>query len=83
MTLSCYCCLPPVQFHTGRIVLDDGTVNPAAFYNYLTAWKSNDALAYTSAQAQLRPIPKEWYPEGIELSSKYLSQSVPPHNSYV
>ncbi|KAF0297177.1 Protein patched [Amphibalanus amphitrite] len=41
-------------------LVEDGIINPKAFYNYLTAWASNDALAYTSSQAQLRPEPKQW-----------------------
>ena len=47
------------QLPHNRLV-EDGIINPKAFYNYLTAWASNDALAYTSSQAQLRPEPKQW-----------------------
>ncbi|XP_037090839.1 protein patched-like [Pollicipes pollicipes] len=41
-------------------LVKDGIINPKAFYNYLTAWTTNDAMAYSLAQAQLRPKPKRW-----------------------
>ncbi|XP_054278387.1 protein patched-like [Macrosteles quadrilineatus] len=44
-----------------RLVNGDGIINPKAFYNYLSAWASNDALAYGASQANLRPEPKEWF----------------------
>lgn len=43
-----------------RLVDAEGIINPRAFYNYLSAWASNDALAYGASQANLRPKPKEW-----------------------
>ena len=43
-----------------RLVDSNGIINPKAFYNYLSAWVSNDALAYYSSQALLRPEPREW-----------------------
>jgi patched 1 protein len=43
-----------------RLVNSDGIVNPRAFYNYLSAWASNDALAYGASQANLRPEPRQW-----------------------
>ncbi|XP_046388102.1 protein patched [Ischnura elegans] len=45
---------------TGRLVDSDGVINPKAFYNYLSAWASNDALAYGASQANLRPEPRHW-----------------------
>ena len=39
---------------------DSGIINPKAFYNYLTAWVSNDALAYSASQASFRPEPRQW-----------------------
>ncbi|XP_046661166.1 protein patched isoform X1 [Homalodisca vitripennis] len=52
-----------------RLVDNDGIINPKAFYNYLSAWVTNDALAYGASQANLRPEPKEWYhvPSDFEL----------------
>lgn len=44
-----------------RLVDGEGVINPKAFYNYLSAWASNDALAYGASQANLRPEPKPWY----------------------
>lgn len=44
-----------------RLVDGEGIINPKAFYNYLSAWASNDALAYGASQANLRPEPKPWY----------------------
>lgn len=43
-----------------RLVDSEGIINPKAFYNYLSAWFSNDALAYGASQANLRPEPKQW-----------------------
>jgi len=42
-------------------LVDDGIINPNAFYNYLSAWYSNDAMAYSYSQATLVPTPKEWF----------------------
>ena len=38
----------------------DGIINPGAFYVYLTAWVSNDPVAYAASQANIRPHPPEW-----------------------
>lgn len=38
-----------------RLVNDDGIINPKAFYNYLSAWASNDVFAYGASQ--VRKIP--------------------------
>uniref|UniRef100_A0AAQ4S360 Patched 1 n=1 Tax=Gasterosteus aculeatus aculeatus TaxID=481459 RepID=A0AAQ4S360_GASAC len=38
----------------------DGIINPGAFYIYLTAWVSNDPMAYAASQANIRPHPPEW-----------------------
>lgn len=43
-----------------RLVDGEGVINPRAFYNYLSAWASNDALAYGASQANLRPEPRQW-----------------------
>ncbi|KAL0850981.1 hypothetical protein ABMA28_006876 [Loxostege sticticalis] len=43
-----------------RLVDKDGIINPKAFYNYLSAWASNDALAYGASQGNLKPQPKTW-----------------------
>lgn len=44
-----------------KLVDSHGIINQKAFYNYLSAWVSNDALAYGASQANLHPVPKEWY----------------------
>nr|CAD7262461.1 unnamed protein product [Timema shepardi] len=44
-----------------RLVDTEGIINPKAFYNYLSAWASNDALAYGASQANFRPEPKPWF----------------------
>ncbi|XP_015587157.1 protein patched isoform X2 [Cephus cinctus] len=44
-----------------RLVDSEGIINPRAFYNYLSAWASNDALAYGASQANLRPEPRQWF----------------------
>ena len=43
-----------------RLVSDDGIINPDAFYNYLTAWISNDAMAYSYSLGNIRPETKSW-----------------------
>ncbi|XP_040051815.2 protein patched homolog 1 isoform X2 [Gasterosteus aculeatus] len=43
-----------------RLVDADGIINPGAFYIYLTAWVSNDPMAYAASQANVRPHPPEW-----------------------
>ncbi|XP_074642065.1 protein patched homolog 1-like [Tubulanus polymorphus] len=45
---------------SNRLVRED-IINEKAFYNYLTAWVSNDAMAYGSLQADFHPLPKPWY----------------------
>lgn len=50
-----------VLFFQVKLVDGEGIINPKAFYNYLSAWASNDALAYGASQANLRPEPKPWY----------------------
>lgn len=44
-----------------RLVDSEGIINPKAFYNYLSAWAWNDALAYGASQGNLRPEPREWF----------------------
>ncbi|KAG8595970.1 hypothetical protein GDO81_001690 [Engystomops pustulosus] len=43
-----------------RLVDADGIIHPNAFYIYLTAWVSNDPVAYAASQANIRPHPPEW-----------------------
>uniref|UniRef100_A0A6I8PTB0 Patched 1 n=1 Tax=Ornithorhynchus anatinus TaxID=9258 RepID=A0A6I8PTB0_ORNAN len=48
------------QLTKQRLVDGDGIINPNAFYTYLTAWVSNDPVAYASSQANIRPHRPEW-----------------------
>ncbi|XP_029572375.1 protein patched homolog 1 [Salmo trutta] len=53
----------PINFNQltrQRLVDADGIINPGAFYIYLTAWVSNDPVAYAASQANIRPHPPEW-----------------------
>ncbi|XP_036382837.1 protein patched homolog 1 [Megalops cyprinoides] len=53
----------PVNFNQltkQRLVDADGIINPGAFYIYLSAWVSNDPVAYAASQANIRPHPPEW-----------------------
>uniref|UniRef100_A0A667XQS7 Patched 1 n=1 Tax=Myripristis murdjan TaxID=586833 RepID=A0A667XQS7_9TELE len=53
----------PINFNLltrQRLVDADGIINPGAFYIYLTAWVSNDPMAYAASQANIRPHPPEW-----------------------
>lgn len=52
--------LPYLQLTRQRLVDADGIINPGAFYIYLTAWVSNDPVAYAASQANIRPHPPEW-----------------------
>lgn len=36
----------------GRLVDTDGVINPKAFYNYLSAWASNDVFSYSASQVR-------------------------------
>lgn len=55
-----------------RLVDKDGIINPKAFYNYLSAWATNDALAYGASQGNLKPQPQRWIhsPEDVHLEIK-------------
>ncbi|KAK3091489.1 hypothetical protein FSP39_020198 [Pinctada imbricata] len=46
---------------SSRLIDSEGIISPDGFYNYLTAWVSNDALAYASSQADFHPRPSTWY----------------------
>ncbi|XP_062064532.1 protein patched homolog 1 isoform X1 [Lepus europaeus] len=48
------------QLTKQRLVDADGIINPSAFYIYLTAWVSNDPVAYAASQANIRPHRPEW-----------------------
>uniref|UniRef100_A0A8C6VX29 Patched 1 n=1 Tax=Nothobranchius furzeri TaxID=105023 RepID=A0A8C6VX29_NOTFU len=53
----------PINFNQltrQRLVDADGIINPGAFYIYLTAWVSNDPVAYAASQANIHPHPPEW-----------------------
>ncbi|KAK3783201.1 hypothetical protein RRG08_046993 [Elysia crispata] len=43
-----------------RLVNEHRHIYRPAFYNYLTAWVSNDAMAYSASMANLHPLPKYW-----------------------
>lgn len=43
-----------------KLVNDDGVINTDAFYNYLTAWVSNDAMTYAASMADFHPLPSMW-----------------------
>ena len=47
-------------------LVEDGIINPSAFYNYLSAWYSNDAMAYSYSQATLEPVPKQWFHDPLD-----------------
>ncbi|CAG5115844.1 unnamed protein product, partial [Candidula unifasciata] len=43
-----------------RLVDDNGNIYAPAFYNYLTAWTANDAMAYAASMANFHPMTKYW-----------------------
>jgi len=52
-------------------LVTDGIINPSAFYNYLSAWYSNDAMAYSYSQANIVPSPKEWFHDPKDKDAYY------------
>jgi len=58
-----------LQVLSNRLVNYNGIINVDAFYNYLTAWVSNDALAYAASMGDFHPVPKQWIhdPADVEL----------------
>ncbi|XP_064543470.1 protein patched [Drosophila montana] len=46
---------------TNRLVNSEGIINPKAFYNYLSAWATNDVFAYGASQGKLYPEPRQYY----------------------
>ena len=54
----------------GHLVDEDGIIYPRAFYNYLSAWTMNDAIAYDACQANFHPDPKSGYMIPTITSSK-------------
>lgn len=64
-----------LQILSGWLVDIDGIIYPKAFYNFLTAWTSNDALAYSASDAAFYPEPKQWIhdPSDYNLISKFMS----------
>uniref|UniRef100_A0A3P8X8C4 SSD domain-containing protein n=1 Tax=Esox lucius TaxID=8010 RepID=A0A3P8X8C4_ESOLU len=55
------------QLMRQRLVDADGIINPGAFYIYLTAWVSNDPVAYAASQANIRPHPPDWHHDRTDL----------------
>ncbi|BFZ16560.1 hypothetical protein BsWGS_19599 [Bradybaena similaris] len=53
-----------------RLIDDRNNINPPAFYNYLTAWTTNDAMAYTSSMANLHPVPKYWLHDPTDVDTE-------------
>ena len=47
-------------FKQTRLVDEEGIINPRTFYNYLSAWVTNDAMAYSASQADIKPEPRSW-----------------------
>jgi hypothetical protein len=60
----------PSQIPGTRLVDSEGIISPDAFYNYLTAWVSNDAMAYASSQANFHPEPKIWLHDSLDRDFK-------------
>ncbi|XP_069481804.1 protein patched homolog 1 isoform X2 [Ambystoma mexicanum] len=65
------------QLTKQRLVDGDGIINPKAFYIYLTAWVSNDPVAYAASQASFRPAPQEWIHEKADESRKIIPAAAP------
>ncbi|KAH9505952.1 Protein patched 1 [Dermatophagoides farinae] len=55
---------------SARLVDSQGIINPKAFYNYLTAWVSNDVMSYGASQAAFKPEPRQWIHETNDVELK-------------
>ncbi|KAJ8955478.1 hypothetical protein NQ318_003579 [Aromia moschata] len=53
------------QIFKKRLV-NNGIIDPKAFYNYLSVWNSNDQMSYSSSQANLTPKPFQFYTSKAE-----------------
>ena len=49
-----------------RKLVEGDIINPEGFYNYLSAWYSNDAMAYSYSQASIVPTPKSWFSDSSD-----------------
>ncbi|XP_034476659.1 protein patched [Drosophila innubila] len=61
---------------TNRLVSSEGIINPKAFYNYLSAWATNDVFAYGASQGKLYPEPRQYYHAPTEYDLK-IPKSLP------
>ncbi|XP_020815064.1 protein patched [Drosophila serrata] len=61
---------------TNRLVNSDGIINPKAFYNYLSAWATNDVFAYGASQGKLYPEPRQYFHQPAEYDLK-IPKSLP------
>ncbi|XP_039957123.1 protein patched [Bactrocera tryoni] len=59
-----------------RLVDSEGIINPKAFYNYLSAWATNDVFAYGASQGKLHPEPRHFYHTAGEYDLK-IPKSLP------
>ncbi|XP_037825541.1 protein patched [Lucilia sericata] len=59
-----------------RLVDNEGIINPRAFYNYLSAWATNDVFAYGASQGKLHPEPRQYYHVPTEYDLK-IPKSLP------
>lgn len=59
-----------ISFKKRKLVDENDIINPRAFYNYLTAWVSNDALTYSASHAVFKPEPKQWIHDSTDYDLK-------------
>ncbi|XP_052102126.1 protein patched homolog 1-like [Mytilus californianus] len=60
-----------------KLVNDDGVINTEAFYNYLTAWVSNDAMTYAASMADFHPIPSQWVHDSYDIYDHKIPKAQP------
>lgn len=51
-------------------LVNNGIIDPRAFYNYLSVWSSNDQLSYSSSKSNLNPKPFPYYNSKTEVDLK-------------
>lgn len=60
-----------------KLVNDDGIINTEAFYNYLTAWVSMDAMKYAASMADFHPVPSKYVHDVYDMYDHKIPKAQP------
>ncbi|KAM6948197.1 protein patched homolog 1, partial [Aplochiton taeniatus] len=64
------------QLTSGRLVDEEGLIQPEVFYIFLRVWVSNDPLGYAASQGNFYPHPREWIHDKYDTTGENLR--IPP-----